>query len=146
MKLPGPRGAGGNTRGPGFGGFTFFLGGFLAIRSTLPENRDGCLPRLAVRIIDGGTPQPPQRFGPPEFMLWVAKQITLAEKVFTCYEAGPFGYSLHRKLEKMGATNYVVRPREGALQLRVMTSPLDDFPVGAAAWLEFEPRQMALIV
>jgi transposase len=67
---------------------------------------------VAVRIIDGGTPQPPQRFGPPEFMLWVAKQITLAEKVFTCYEAGPFGYSLHRKLEKMGATNYVVRPRD----------------------------------
>jgi len=67
---------------------------------------------VVVRIIDGGTPQPPQRFGPAEFLLWVAKQITLAEKVFTCYEAGPFGYSLHRKLEKMGATNYVVRPRD----------------------------------
>src|SRR2546430_122971 len=67
---------------------------------------------VVVRLIDGGTPQPPQRFGPPEFLLWVAKQLTLAEKVFTCYEAGPFGYSLHRKLEKMGATNYVVRPRD----------------------------------
>src|SRR5712671_4037897 len=67
---------------------------------------------VAVRIIDGGTPQSPQRFEPPEFMLWVAKQITLADKVFTCYEAGPFGYSLHRKLEKMGVTNYVVRPRD----------------------------------
>src|SRR5882724_2263259 len=67
---------------------------------------------VVVRLTDGGTPQPPQRFGPPEFMLWVAKQTTLAEKVFTCYEAGPFGYSLHRKLEKMGVTNYVVRPRD----------------------------------
>jgi transposase len=67
---------------------------------------------VVVRIIDGGTPQPPQRFGPPEFLLWVAKQIMLADKVFTCYEAGPFGYSLHRKLEKMGVTNYVVRPRD----------------------------------
>src|SRR6476659_8070862 len=67
---------------------------------------------VIVRIIDGGTPQPPQRFGPDEFLLWVAKQIGLAEKVFTCYEAGPFGYSLHRKLEKMGAVNYVVRPRD----------------------------------
>ena len=37
------------------------------------------------------------------------------------------------------------RPREGALTLRVTTSPMDDFPVGATAWLEFEPRQMALI-
>jgi transposase len=67
---------------------------------------------VVVRILDGGTPQPPQRFGPDEFLLWVAKQIGLAEKVFTCYEAGPFGYSLHRKLEKMGAVNYVVRPRD----------------------------------
>ena len=67
---------------------------------------------VVVRILDGGTPQPPQRFGPPEFLLWMAKQITLAEKVFTCYEAGPFGYDLHRKLEKMGVVNYVVRPRD----------------------------------
>ncbi len=67
---------------------------------------------VVVRIVDGGTPQPPQRFGPPEFLLWVAKQTLLAEQVFTCYEAGPFGYSLHRKLEKMGVTNYVVRPRD----------------------------------
>src|SRR5436190_10448978 len=67
---------------------------------------------VVVRILDGGTPQPPQRFGPAEFLLWVAKQLTLAEKVFTCYEAGPFGYNLDRKLEKMGAVNYVVRPRD----------------------------------
>jgi transposase len=67
---------------------------------------------VVVRILDGGTPQPPQRFGPPEFLLWVAKQITLAEQVFTCYEAGPFGYSLHRKLVRMQVVNYVVRPRD----------------------------------
>jgi ABC-type Fe3+/spermidine/putrescine transport system ATPase subunit len=41
--------------------------------------------------------------------------------------------------------DYLVRPRESALTLRVTTSPMDDFPVGASAWLEFEPRQMALI-
>src|SRR5204862_7618285 len=57
---------------------------------------------VVVRIIDGGTPQPPQRFQPAEFLLWVAKQITLADKVFTCYEAGPFGYRPNRKLEKLG--------------------------------------------
>lgn len=67
---------------------------------------------VVVRIIDGGTPQPPQSFKPVEFMLWMAKQLIQAENVFTCYEAGPFGYSLHRKLEKMGATNYIVRPRD----------------------------------
>ncbi len=42
--------------------------------------------------------------------------------------------------------DYLVRPREGTLPLRVTTSPMDDFPVGATAWLEFEPHQMALIV
>jgi transposase len=67
---------------------------------------------VVVRVIDGGTPQPPQRFKPMEFMLWCAKQLSLAEKVFTCYEAGPFGYSLHRRLERMGVTNYVIRPRD----------------------------------
>jgi ABC-type Fe3+/spermidine/putrescine transport system ATPase subunit len=41
--------------------------------------------------------------------------------------------------------DYVVKPREGALTLKVTTSPLDDFPIGATAWLEFEPRQMASI-
>jgi ABC-type Fe3+/spermidine/putrescine transport system ATPase subunit len=42
--------------------------------------------------------------------------------------------------------DYVVKPREGALTLRVTTSPMNDFAIGATAWLEFEPRQMALIV
>jgi ABC-type Fe3+/spermidine/putrescine transport system ATPase subunit len=42
--------------------------------------------------------------------------------------------------------DYIVKPRDGALTLKVTTSPLDDFPVGARAWLEFEPRQMASIV
>ena len=64
-----------------------------------------------VRMVDGATPQPAQRFRPEEFLLWVAKQLVLAEKVFTCYEAGPFGYGLHRQLTRMGVTNWVVRPQ-----------------------------------
>jgi transposase len=67
---------------------------------------------VVVRVIDGGTPQPPQRFKPADFLPWCVKQLALAEKVFTCYEAGPFGYTLHRRLERMGVTNYVIRPRD----------------------------------
>lgn len=67
---------------------------------------------VVVRIIDGGTPQPPQRFNKAEFLRWCARQAALAEKVFVCYEAGPFGYSLHRELAKLGVTNYVIRPRD----------------------------------
>jgi transposase len=67
---------------------------------------------VVVRIIDGTTPQPPQRFKPKDFLPWCVKQLALAEKVFTCYEAGPFGYTLHRQLMKTGLTNYVIRPRD----------------------------------
>ena len=67
---------------------------------------------VVVRQIDGGAPQPPQRFSPAQFLDWAKKQTTLAKQVYSCYEAGPFGYSLHRKLKDLGLTNYVVRPRD----------------------------------
>src|SRR6266567_571893 len=67
---------------------------------------------VVVRQIDGGAPQPPQRFSPEQFVAWAKKQAALAEKGYSCYEAGPFGYSLHRKLTALGITNYVVRPRD----------------------------------
>jgi hypothetical protein len=66
---------------------------------------------VVVRQIDGGAPQPAQRFSPAEFLKWAQKQRELAQHVSSCYEAGPFGYSLHRKLSSVGVTNYVVRPR-----------------------------------
>jgi transposase len=67
---------------------------------------------VVVRQIDGGAPQPAQRFSPSQFVDWAKKQTALAQRVYSCYEAGPFGYSLHRKLESLGITNYVVRPRD----------------------------------
>ena len=59
-----------------------------------------------------GYTQPPQRFSPSQFLEWAQKQTTLAQQVYSCYEAGPFGYSLHRKLKELGITNYVIRPRD----------------------------------
>jgi transposase len=44
-------------------------------------------------------------------MLWAKQQLELGEKVYTCYEAGPFGYGLHRDLEGLGVKNVVVRPQ-----------------------------------
>ena len=67
---------------------------------------------VVVRQFDGGVPQPAQSFSPEEFMKWAQKQPELAAQVYSCYEAGPFGYSLHRKLTALGLTNYVVRPRD----------------------------------
>ena len=67
---------------------------------------------VVVRQIDGSAPQPPQRFSPGQFLEWAQKQTALAQQVYSCYEAGPFGYRLHRKLKELGITNYVIRPRD----------------------------------
>ena len=67
---------------------------------------------VVVRQIEGGAPQPPQRFSPTQFLEWAKKQRALAKQVYSCYEAGPFGYRLHRKLKESGITNYVIRPRD----------------------------------
>ena len=64
-----------------------------------------------VRQVDHATPQPAQKFSPEGFMLWAKKQLDLAEEVHSCYEAGPFGYGLHRRLEGMGIHNLVIRPQ-----------------------------------
>lgn len=66
---------------------------------------------VVARQIDGSPPQSPQRFTPAQFLNWAKKQTRLAGKVHCCYEAGCFGYWLHRKLEAMGVANLVVRPR-----------------------------------
>jgi transposase len=60
---------------------------------------------------DGSSPKPPQRFKPKALLAWVEKQIAQGWQVITCYEAGPFGYGLHRQLTALGVTNHVIRPR-----------------------------------
>ena len=65
---------------------------------------------VVVRILDQSAPQPAQRFTPAKFREWIQTQVSLAEAVHTCYEAGPFGYGLHRYLVQMGVSNLVVQP------------------------------------
>lgn len=64
------------------------------------------------RKIDGATVQPAQRMKPEEFMIWALKQKALAQRVVCCYEAGPFGYTLQRRLTAQGITCHVVRPQD----------------------------------
>lgn len=64
-----------------------------------------------VRQLDHATPQPAQKFTPKDFLVWARKQLNQAEAVYSCYEAGPLGYSLHRALEAMGIQNLVIRPQ-----------------------------------
>lgn len=60
---------------------------------------------------DGSSPKPPQRFSPKDFLTWVGKKVGEGQQIISCYEAGPFGYVLHRQLTALGVTNYVIRPR-----------------------------------
>ncbi len=76
--------------------------------------------------IDGAAPKPAQAFDLPGLLRWVRKKLEEGYAVFAGYEAGPFGYGLHRQLLEMGATNYVIRPRNWDDQSRrVKTDRVD---------------------
>src|SRR5258708_1673689 len=60
--------------------------------------------------MDGSHPKPPQKFLPKELLEWIAKQMKCCQKITCCYEAGPTGFWLHRKLIALGANNLVVCP------------------------------------
>jgi transposase len=65
---------------------------------------------VVVRLLENSAPQPAQTFKPDQFLPWVKTQLALAEAVHSCYEAGPFGYGLHRQLEALGVRNHVIQP------------------------------------
>jgi transposase len=65
---------------------------------------------VMVRILEHSAPQPAQKFTPAKFKEWVKTQLGLAVAVHSCYEAGPFGYGLHRYLVQLGIQNVVVQP------------------------------------
>ncbi len=79
-----------------------------------------------VRQIESATPQPAQKMSPNQFLKFAARQLELAQEVYCCYEAGPFGYGLHRKLVAMGIKNVVIRPQNwDELGRRVKTDKTD---------------------
>lgn len=65
---------------------------------------------MVARQLEGNNAQPPQRFSPEKLLMWVQGQVQKGYRVISCYEAGPTGYWLHRRLEQIGVTNYVVCP------------------------------------
>jgi len=65
---------------------------------------------MVARQVEGLHPQPPQKFKVADFLKWVKGQVEQGWEVISCYEAGPTGYWLHRKLTELGVTNYVVCP------------------------------------
>src|SRR5580658_902879 len=81
---------------------------------------------VVVRQVDEQASQPPQRFSEEGFIGFVRRQLAQADSVHSCYEAGPFGFVLHRRLLAMGVHNLVVRPRDwSAYGERVKTDGRD---------------------
>ena len=62
------------------------------------------------RQIGDHTPQPPQVFTKERLVGWVRKMIEVGAVVYSCYEAGVMGYTLHRELTALGVKNIVVAP------------------------------------
>lgn len=65
---------------------------------------------VVVMKIDGSAPLRAKRLTPEAFLIWIKQLRKRCDQLHTCYEAGPFGYSLHRQLTELGVTNYVIRP------------------------------------
>lgn len=60
--------------------------------------------------VDASSPLRAKRMTPEEFLVMVQQLLPHCEQLHCCYEAGPFGYGLHRRLTQMGVINYVIRP------------------------------------
>jgi transposase len=91
------------------------------LNSQPPASKKSALIKLAAdvhkrhykicRQVDGQNIQPAQSFEPQDAIEWALEQLKDAERVVFCYEAGPFGYELARKLEAGGAEPLVMCPQ-----------------------------------
>ena len=63
-----------------------------------------------VRMIDGSAPQPALRLKPEQLSEYIGRQFKQSRSVYSCYEAGPCGFGLHRRLTALGVRNVVIRP------------------------------------
>jgi transposase len=80
-----------------------------------------------VRQSGDQAPQPAQRFTKAGLLAWVRKMVEGGAVVYSCYEAGVMGYTLHRELIALGAKNVVVAPQKLAGAKRQKTDALDAF-------------------
>ena len=65
-----------------------------------------------VCVQEGGKlPKPARRLEVSAVVEQVRALRAEGREVYSCYEAGPCGYGLHRRLEALGAHNLVVVPR-----------------------------------
>ena len=76
---------------------------FLGIDAHLRSNQ-------VARKIDNSAIGAVQNFSFEELLLFAHKQLSLGQKVYAVYEAGPLGYVLYRRLRELGIAAYVSAP------------------------------------
>src|ERR1700739_4420752 len=76
---------------------------FLGIDMHLRSNQ-------VARKMDNSAIGPVQNLGFEELLLFAHKQLSLAERVYAVYEAGPLGYVLYRRLRELGTEAFVSAP------------------------------------
>jgi transposase len=67
---------------------------------------------MVARQVDNAVAQPPQKLDEEQLLRFIAKQKAMAKRVVCCYEAGCFGYGLHRRIVELGAENLVIAPQD----------------------------------
>ncbi|QXD24084.1 IS110 family transposase [Opitutia bacterium ISCC 51] len=65
---------------------------------------------VVVQKIDSSVPERSRSFKPDQFLIWLEALKARCQSLYSCYEAGAFGYVLHRKLEALGVINHVICP------------------------------------
>ena len=79
-----------------------------------------------VEQVDGLLPKPARQLTWARFGERIEELVKTGAKIYSCYEAGPCGYGLHRKLTAAGVTNLVVVPQTwDELKRRVKTDGRD---------------------
>lgn len=87
---------------------------------------------MVCRQVDNSRLQPPQRMLPEQFVQWLAKQKGLADKVVVCYESGPFGFVLARRIIEMGIQCIVMAAQQlDERHKRVQTDQLDALQIAS---------------
>lgn len=65
---------------------------------------------VIVAKVDASSPERARKMSPQQFLSWVGQVRQNCARLYCCYEAGPFGFGLHRQLLELEVTNYVIRP------------------------------------
>src|SRR4051794_26677354 len=74
---------------------------------------------------DASVPKRPLRMSYEQVLMLVKGLVAAGIKVYSCYETGPCGYHLHRRLLEVGASNYVVAARALSDGRKQKTDALD---------------------